>query len=65
MKTQDLIIIIGAMLIFYAMTLIGLSRTAETVITAINDSGKATDYKLKEIVQRIDNYNLNSFKVDK
>ena len=40
-------------------------KRTELIIATINDSGKATDYKLQEIVQRIDNYNLDSLKGNK
>ena len=36
--------------------------TSRQIVAAINDNGKATDYKLQEIVQRIDNYKLDSLK---
>ena len=41
------------------------AESRATIITAINDSGKATNYKLDEIVKRIDNYNLDSLKGNK
>lgn len=39
--------------------------TSRQIVAAINDSGKATNYKLDEIVKRIDNYNLDSLKGNK
>ena len=38
------------------------SITSHQIVAAINDNGKATDYRLKKIVERIDNYNLDSLK---
>ena len=56
-------------IMFLCLTNIGQvilrAESRATIIAAINDRGKATDYKLNEIVQRIDNYNLDSLKGNK
>ena len=65
MKNEAAMIIIVFLCLSHIGQVILRAESRATIITAINDSGKATNYKLDEIVKRIDNYNLDSLKGDK